>query len=166
MRPVPWQEERQVRALFASLGQMYQLLGNNDPNLVRAGKEQTAMLKSLSTAPAGQTPLGRYVALRFVEPGLDADKSMARLQQELGRPDSLFAAHQLVLDLVSRSGNREQALQVLEVSRGSLGDPPELLPYGVRLNQRAGKRDVASGYAARCAASGNDKLKQRCLEEL
>ena len=68
--------------------------------------------------------------------------------------------------MASRSSNREQALQVLEVSRKSLGDPPELLPYGVRLNRRAGKADAARVYAARCAGSGDDLLKRACQDEM
>ena len=91
---------------------------------------------------------------------------MAGLQKELAQSDSLFAAHQLVLELVSGSSNREQALAMLDVSRKSLGDPPELLPYGVRLNRRAGNVDAARLYASRCAGSGDDRLKQVCQKEL
>ncbi len=166
MRPLPWQQDAQVQALFASVAQVHQLLGSNDPRLVRPGREQAAMLQQLATSPAGSTPLGRYAALRFLEPGLGSRDALPQLQQELQRQDSLFAAHQLALELVSRSGDRDQALQVLEVSRRSLGDPPELLPYGVRLNRRAGNAEAAQVYAVRCAGSGDDRLKRACLEEL
>ena len=101
-----------------------------------------------------------------VEPGLGRDEAMGGLQTELAKPDSLFAAHQLVLEVMSGSSDRKQALAMLDVSRKSLGDPPELLPYGVRLNRRAGEVEAANRYAARCAGSGDDRLKQVCQKEL
>ncbi len=166
MRPLPWKGDRQVQDLFVSLDQVHRLMGENNPKLLSPGREQAAMLKSLRGGPAGDTPLGRYVVLRFLEPGLGRDEAMAGLQKELAQSDSLFAAHQLVLELVSGSSNREQALAMLDVSRKSLGDPPELLPYGVRLNRRAGNVDAARLYASRCAGSGDDRLKQVCQKEL
>ena len=166
MRPLPWKDDRQVQDLFVSLDQVHRLMGENNPKLLSPGREQAAMLKSLRGGPAGDTPLGRYVVLRFLEPGLGRDEAMAGLQKELAQSDSLFAAHQLVLELVSGSSNREQALAMLDVSRKSLGDPPELLPYGVRLNRRAGNVDAARLYASRCAGSGDDRLKQVCQKEL
>ena len=71
--------------------------------------------------------------MRLMESQMDRDKALPVLQGEIGRNDSLFALHQLTLDMASRSSNRAQALQVLETSRKSLGDPPELLPYGCLL---------------------------------
>ena len=165
-RPLPWQGDRQVLDLFTSLDGLHGLVGDNNPKLMAPGREQAAMLKTLRAGAAANTPFGRYVVLRFLEPGLGRDEAMGGLQTELAKPDSLFAAHQLVLEVMSGSSDRKQALAMLDVSRKSLGDPPELLPYGVRLNRRAGEVEAANRYAARCAGSGDDRLKQVCQKEL
>ena len=166
MRILPWQEDRQVNALFTSLAQMHDLLDSNIPPSARADPKQADALKELARSQAGQTPLGRYATLRFQEAALGRKKALPSFQQELERQDSLFVVHQLVLDLVSRSTDREQALQMFDISRSSFNDPPQLLPYGVRMNKRAGKSDAANMYAARCAGSGDDALKRLCMEEL
>lgn len=165
-RPLPWQDNAQMQAMFASITQVHKLLGSNDPRLTRPGSEQSAILQKLVASPAGSTPLGRYATLRFLESGMSSRDALSQLQRELERQDSLFAAHQLVLELISRSSDRDEALQLLEISRKSLGDPPELLPYGVRFNRRAGNADAAQVYAARCAGSGDDRLMRACVEEL
>lgn len=166
MRPLPWNGDGQVDSLWNSLDQLHTLMGTNEPKLMVPGKEQDAMLRSLRNAPAAQTPLGRYVTLRFLEPRMERDKAMAGLQEELARSDSLYLAHELVLDLASRSGDRKQALALFETSRKSLGDPPELLRYGIRMNRRAGNMDAARVYAARCAGTGDDRIKEVCRSEL
>lgn len=164
MRALPWEGDRQVKQLFDSMQLVHRVLGADTGRLTRT--QQDAVLQALVQGPAAETPLVRYTAMRLMESQMDRDKALPVLQQEIGRPDSLFALHQMTLDMASRSGDREQALQVLETSRKSLGDPPELLPYGVRLNRRAGKSDVARAYAARCAGSGDDRLKRACQEEM
>ncbi len=166
MRPLPWQGDPQVQGLFDSMRLVHGVLANDDARIVRAGPQQDTVLRALAQGPAAETPLVRYAVFRLMEPMLDRKESLPVLQRELGRPDSLFALHQMALELASRSSDREQALQVLEISRKSLGDPPELLPYGVRLNRRAGKRDAAQVYATRCSGSGDDRLKRACQEEL
>ena len=166
MRPLPWQEDRQVEALFVSLAQMHDLLGVEVAKSTSADPKQSAALKELARSPAGKTPLGRYVTLRFQQDALGRKQAMPSLQLELERQDSIFAVHRLVLDLVGRSADREQALQMFDISRSSFNDPPQLLPYGVRMNKRAGKSDAANIYAARCAGSGDDVLKRLCMEEL
>lgn len=166
MRPLPWQEDRQVNALFASLAQVHDLLESDVAASARTGPQQAAALKALVHSPAGQTPLGRYAALRLQEAALGRKQTMPSFAQELEKQDSLFVVHQLVLDLMSRSGDREEALRVLNISLSSFDDPPQLLPYGVRINKRAGKPEAANLYAARCAGSGDDALKQLCMVEM
>lgn len=164
MRALSWAGDTQVDAMFASMQLAHQVLAADTARLTRP--QQDAVLRALVRSPAAETPLIRYTAMRLMESQMDRDKALPVLQGEIGRNDSLFALHQLTLDMASRSSNREQALQVLETSRKSLGDPPELLPYGVRLNRRAGKADAARLYAARCAGSGDDRLKRACQDEL
>ena len=166
MRPLPWQEDRQVNALFTSLSQLHDLLDSSVETSANTDPKQAAKLKELARSPAGQTPLGRYATLRFQEAALSRKQALPSFQQELERQDSLFSVHRLVLDLMSKSGDREQALQMFDISRASFNDSPQLLPYGVRMNKRAGKSDAANLYAARCAGSGDDVLKQLCMEEL
>lgn len=164
MRSLPWSGDAEVVAVFEATQLAHDVLAADTTRMPRS--QQDAVLQALVRGPASDTPLVRYTAMRLMEPQMDRDKALPALQGELGRSDSLFALHQLTLDLASRSSNREQALQVLEVSRKSLGDPPELLPYGVRLNRRAGKADAARVYAARCAGSGDDLLKRACQDEM
>lgn len=164
MRPLPWAGDAQVGAMFASMQLAHQVLAADTARLTRA--QQDGVLQALVRSPAAETPLVRYTAMRLMESQMDRDKALPVLQGEIGRNDSLFALHQLTLDMASRSSNRAQALQVLETSRKSLGDPPELLPYGVRLHRRAGDANSARIFAARCAGSGDDRLKRACQEEL
>lgn len=164
MRALPWQGDRGVALLFDTLEIAHRVLGADTTRLNR--NQQEAVLQSLVQGPSADMPLLRYAALRLMEPQMDRDKALPVLQREIDRPDSLFALHQLTLDMASRSGNRELALQVWETSRKSLRDPPELLPYGVRLHRRAGDADSARLLASRCAGSGDDRLKRACQDEL
>lgn len=165
MRPVPWAQDRQVVELFASLDGLHALLADDAALARRSDRAHVDTLMRIARSPAGTTPLGRYTTLRALV-GSGKDAGAAALQQELGQSDSLFIAHQMVLELVSRSGDRQAAVRMLDISRQSLGDPPELLPYGVRLHRRAGNTDVAEMYASRCAGSGDAVLQRACREEL
>ncbi len=163
MRPMPWAGDAQAASLFESIDLVQALIASNDGRLSRPGPEQAAALRRVAASPAGQTPLGRYVMLRYQAPVLGSDEGTAAWQQELTRRDSLFAAHRLVLDLSSRL-RPEPAVGMFETSRQSLDDPPELLPYGIRIHRRAGNAGVADGYAARCRGTGNEALRNACAK--
>ena len=163
MRPLPWASDAAAASLFSSIDLVHALLGNNDARLGRPGREQTAALQRLSGSPAGQTPLGRYVTLRYLASPLGSDAGMAAWHGELTRADSLFAAHRLVLDLSNRL-SVEPAVTMFEASTRSLADPPELLPYGIRIHRRAGNTATAEQYAARCRGSGNELLRDACAK--
>ena len=163
MRPMPWAGDAQAASLFESIDLVQALIASNDGRLSRPGPEQAAALRRVAASPAGQTPLGRYVMLRYQAPVLGSDQGTAAWQQELTRRDSLFAAHRLVLDLSNRL-RPEPAVGMFETSRQSLDDPPELLPYGIRIHRRAGNAGVADGYAARCRGTGNEALRNACAK--
>ena len=165
VRPLPWEENRQVQDLFVALDKAIDLIKNNDETLALPEKEQADVLKELRSSQAAQTPVARYLDMRFVEPGWKKGDAVAAMQKELGRPDSLFAAHRLALDWMSRYGEKSTALEMFEVSRKSLGDPPELLPYGIRFSRKAGDRGRMETFKMRCEASGDDLLIQSCLKE-
>lgn len=161
MRPVPWAADAGAASLFSSIDLVHALLGNNDARLARPGREQMAALQRVSGSPAGQTPLGRYVTLRYLASSLGSEEGAAAWHGELTRADSLFAAHRLVLDLSNRLP-AEPAVRMFETSTRSLADPPELLPYGIRIHRRAGNTAAAEQYAARCRGSGNELLRDAC----
>lgn len=163
MRPAPWSGDGQSVSLFESIDLVQALIASSDGRLMRPGPEQAAALQQVAASPAGQTPLGRYVMLRYLAPAVRSDEGLAAWHQELVRRDSLFAAHQLVLDLAPQLDS-EPAVAMFETSRQSLDDAPELLPYGIRIHRRAGNRSAADQYAARCRGSGNEALRQACAK--
>lgn len=163
MRPLPWAKDAQSNALFTSVDLVQRLLGENDSRLSRPGREQAAALQEVQRSPAGRTALGRYVTLRHTATALGSDAGRAAWRNELARDDSLFAAHRLVLDLSNRM-QAEAAIDMLETSRRSLADPPELLPYGIRIQRRAGNRDAAEALAARCRGASSEGLRKACAE--
>lgn len=163
MRPAPWSRDAGTAALFESIDTVQGLLADRGNALSRPGSDQAAALRQVSASPAGRTPLGRYVLLRYQAPSVSSETGIAAWHQELTRSDSLFAAHRLVLDLSGQLA-REQAVEVFETSRSSLNDPPELFPYGIRIHRRAGNPGTADQYMARCRGSGNEPLRQACAK--
>lgn len=161
MRPVPWHADGQARALFESIDVAQRLLAGEESRLTRPGQAQLQALQQLQASPTGQTPLGRYVLLRHTAHALGDDRHTAAWHQELMRDDSLFAAHRLVLSLAGRL-EPAVAVSMFETSRQSLGDPPDLLPYGIHVHRRAGNASAAQNYAARCQGASNEALRRAC----
>lgn len=160
MRPVPWQGNPQVDALFAAVDAVQQLLAEES---MGSSKATAGVLDQLQASPMGKAALGRYVMLRHEAPSLSRDRDAAAWYQELSREDSLFASHFLVLSQHTRLP-RNAAMTMFETSRKSLGDPPELLPYGIQVYRREGKTETARMYMARCQASADDSLRQVCAK--
>ncbi|WP_435028720.1 M48 family metalloprotease [Xanthomonas cucurbitae] len=161
IRALPWEQQPSVAELFADLEQIQALMQDKARQLRRRDAEPTA-LASLLARPAGQTPLGRYLQLRLNVNFTDDGAALLERQRELARGDSLFIAHQFVLEDADRYRQREHALQLLSISRKSLGDPPELLPYDIRFQRRMGKDDLAKLALARCAGTGDARLRRAC----
>lgn len=161
IRALPWEQQPSVAELFADLEQIQALMQDKARQLRRRDAEATA-LASLLARPAGQTPLGRYLQLRLNVNFTDDGAALLERQRELARGDSLFIAHQFVLEDADRYRQREHALQLLSISRKSLGDPPELLPYDIRFQRRMGKDDLAKLALARCAGTGDARLRRAC----
>ena len=161
MRPVPWHADGQARALFESIDVAQRLLAGEESRLPRPGQAQLQALQQLQARPTGPTPLGRYVLLRHTAHSLGDDRHTAAWHQELTRDDSLFAAHRLVLSLAGRL-EPAVAVSMFETSRQSLGDPPDLLPYGIHVHRRAGNASAAQNYAARCQGASNEALRRAC----
>lgn len=162
-QPLPWDP---AKGVLADLAAAETLLAENGQRLLRPSAEQQVLLRQLATSQAREVPLVRYARLRFQAPEAAREPSLRALALELERDDSLFATHQLVLELLSQRGDREQALVVYQASRRSFNDAPDLIPYGVRLYQRAGKADLARNEVARCVATGDERLAQACQQAL
>ncbi|MCC4587374.1 M48 family metalloprotease [Xanthomonas melonis] len=164
MRALPWRQQPQVADLFADLEQIQTLMEDDAGRQPRRRHAASTALASLLARPAGQTPLGRYLQLRLKEHSSDEGAALLERQRELARDDSLFIAHQFALEAMDRYNQREQALELLAISRKSLGDPPELLPYDIRFQRRMGKDDLAKLALARCAGTGDPRLRRACEE--
>ena len=162
-RSLPWDP---AKGVLADLAAAETLLAENGQRLLRPSAEQQVLLRELATSPAREVPLVRYARLRFQAPEAAREPTLRALALELERADSLFATHQLVLELLSERGDREQALAVYQASRRSFNDAPDLIPYGVRLYQRAGKADLARNEVARCVATGDERLAEACQQAL
>jgi len=163
-RPLPWEGDAVVGQFFDDMDAINKALGDSAQQ--RTQKVDLARLMSMNNRPAAQTPLARYVVLRLYEKQAGRKQALPLLMQELSRDDSLFASHVLVLDDIAPQVDAKQAIQMLEASRTSFGDPPELLPYSIRLYKRAGENQRAQRYQTQCVGSGNDALKQQCLSAL
>lgn len=162
MRDLPWQQQPRVAELFADLEQIQTLMDGEKAQQRRLRLSDQSTVFSLLGRPAGQTPLGRYLKLRIEEKSTNDRERILEREQELARDDSLFIAHQFVLEDVDGYSERERALQLLAISRKSLGDPPELLPYDIRFQRRMGKDDLAKLALARCAGTGDPRLRRAC----
>ncbi|GAA3933262.1 M48 family metallopeptidase [Luteimonas lutimaris] len=159
-RPIPWANDSEVQQLFAGVAAAHATAGalaGQDAN------EAKALAAKASASPAARSPYVRFITTEAQ--GRDPEgRTLAALIQELDSPDSVFALHYLVLDTLTRS-DPEKALAVLDHSRKALDDPPELLPYSVRLNKKAGHKEAANLYLVKCTAYGDRGLAQACQKE-
>lgn len=153
LRALPWSGDASVGRLFADIAHTHQLRDMLDSGATGAARDAALQLQASSLAATPYT--------RFVLANLEPRGQVEALHQEVLRPDSLFTTHMLLLDLLERR-DAEMAVQVLEHSRQLLGDPDDLLPYGVRLYQRTGNATTSAEYRTRCLASGNRHLHTTC----
>ena len=153
LRPLPWDGAQDIAALFAGIAATHEL-----STALRA--DDAGQVQELATqvrqSPAAGIPYARLMLASL--PGRQLEDALG---EEVLRPDSLFTAHVQLLDLLERR-QPDRALQVWQHSRGILGDPNDLLPYGVRLHKRAGNQDDAAILLARCRAAGDRDLAQAC----
>lgn len=153
LRPLPWDGAQDVAALFAGIAATHELsVAVADGDTARA----QALAAQVQQSPAADTPYARLALAS--QPGRALVDALA---EETQRPDSLFTAHTMLLDLLEKR-QPDRALQAWEASRGILGDPDDLLPYGVRLHKRAGNDSDAAVLFARCRASGDRELAKSC----
>lgn len=159
-RPVPWASDKTVQQLFAGVSAAHETA---DALSDRKAREARELAARASASPAARSPYVRFITTQAQ--GKDPEgRTLTALIHELDSPDSVFVLHYLVLDTLARS-DPAQALTVLEHSRTSLGDPPELLPYSVRLNKKAGNKAAVTMYVAKCTAYGDRGLAQACQKE-
>ena len=162
MRAVPWEGDRNVAKLFEGLESAHQLHEAVQKGEVASYPE---LMQAVRASPAASTAYGRYVMLLPQDGGQGKLSSARSMVQELRRDDSLFATHYLVLDLLAEGRHHKDAVQALELSRASLGDPPELLPYAERIYAGAGDKQRASIAHSKCVGTGNQQLQQMCMKD-
>lgn len=159
-RPVPWANAKDVKQLFAGVSAAHSTAAALGANNGRLALEWAA---KASSSPAVRSPYVRLVTTQAQ--GKDPQgKTLATLEREMESPDSVFMLHYLVLDVVERT-DPKRAMAVLERSRRVLADPPELLPYSIRMNKQAGNTPAMTLYVAKCTALGNRGLTQACQSE-
>ncbi len=167
MLPAPWMPGSPGFQYLAVLDRVQQMLVQQDrQRLEVAGRDKQQVLRELAASPVGSSALGRYVQLKFRPYGLKRDQAIGLIEQELHRPDSLFLAHALAMDVISDYESSERALQLHSTSMRTFGDNPEMLRYGVRLYRRAGRSEEALNYLMRCAATGSDSVRMACQREM
>lgn len=162
LRPLPWQGVESVSRLFAGLDTTVELMTALQ---AQDTKQYAPLSKSLRASPAATAPYARYALLNL--PSLQASKSASvrAMRQELDRSDSLYAAHYFALDALENEPDNKEAILALEASRKTLGDPPELLPYSVRIYGKSGDEGRANIYKARCIGAGEDSLAAACSKK-
>lgn len=107
-----------------------------------------------------------YVAMMRRELRLDRlrrDDEAALLSAAVDHPESLFPDH---FEYIRRQARRSVAegLEAAQSSNRALDDPPELLPELIRLNARAGNKNVAAILANKCLALGYRDLVDLCAK--
>lgn len=160
-RPVPWKDRPVASKVFAGIEDVHSLMtamqGNgSDPQINRLASQVRA-------SPVAMTPYARFALLHLYDPTRGKRSAVqTALHTELKRPDSLFTAHFLILDLLSQVGSPEEQVQALELSRSTLGDPPELAPYEVATYKRANNPQKLNQAMARCLGRGHRDLTSLC----
>lgn len=150
LRPIPWSDDPSVAELFAGIARTHELLD-------ALGEEKPGELDELATSVArsraAATPLARYALMQLRGSRDSKGEIVEKLVREISRPDSLFQANVLALELLEEYGSPEQKLAALALSRESLGDPNELVPYAVRFYRQAGNETRATLELSRCMAA-------------
>lgn len=161
LRPLPWAGDRQVVALFDGIDKTHAfiaaLAADDKPRF-------TGLKRDIQGSPVASTPYARYALFQVFDERAGRQKAISDVQTELRRADSLFPTHLLVLDILIRHGGVQEQLAALEQSQESLGDPPELLPYAVRIYSRANDKARAFMAYKRCAGFGDAALQAACGE--
>lgn len=159
MRPLPWAGDAEIARLMAGLDATHRFVGALQAEDTAS---YPAHVRTVRASSAASTPYARYALLQ-VYSARDSRKTAVRdMRAELDRPDSLFASHLLALEVLEEVGSPKDQVAALESSRASLGDPPELLPYAVRIHRRAGDTHAANQALARCLGQGDPALANAC----
>lgn len=159
LRPVPWSGQSQVTRLFEGLEATHQFVA-----AVQAGETDTyaARLRAVKASPAATTAYARYAQLLVYPLSQGKKRSVRDMSAELAREDSLFPAHLLALDVLEEVGSPAEQVAALQVSQKALNEPPELLPYAVRIHRRAGNNAAANQALGACLGQGDTALSNAC----
>lgn len=163
LRPMPWQGDRHIAALFAGIDKTHALVA---ALASRENSRYGTLKMEVQRSPAASMPYARYALLQVYDKRQGTKGAIEELRQELDRPDSLYPTHFLVMDLMSRMGTSKDQVAALEQSRKALGDPPELLPKAVRIYRRAGNQDLALMSYKRCIGFADVQLQAACEEAI
>jgi Zn-dependent protease with chaperone function len=159
LRPLPWHDDSSVLMLFEGVDKTHSFLSalaaDDVPTFSRLAGE-------IKASPVADTAYARYALLQVFSTREGRAKSVAKVSEELVRPDSLFPSHFLVLDLLRQRGSSKEQVAALQQSQKLLGDPPELLPYAVGIHRRAGDRVNMDNAMKRCLGQANNQLIAAC----
>jgi hypothetical protein len=158
-RPLPWQESRQVAAVFQGIDQAQEAFALMGEDKVANASAALALAGKAQAGAARGTPFVRYVHA-LASPDREALAALARENQA---PDSVFQAHLKYLELLEHK-DIKLAVEALAASNRAFNDPPELLPYGIRYNTATGNTPKVLVFMARCTAEGNPQLQEACRQ--
>lgn len=162
-RPVPWEGDAGVAALFAGLDATHRFM----EAVVASDREAWSPLyDQVSSSPAAQTAYARFALMNVFDTGIGKRASVRAMDTELAREDSLFQAHMLALGLIQQMASAAEQVNSLHLSQASLGDPPELLPLAVTIYRRAGDTQRAVAAVMRCRGFGDPNLAFSCERAL
>lgn len=162
LRPLPWAGHAPVAGLFNGLDATHRLVA-----AVNAGENASysERLAAVRASPAATIPYARYAQLLIYPASKNKLTAVRDMGAELAREDSLFAAHLRALETLEDVASPKEQVAALLTSQRNLGDPPELLPYAVRIHRRAGDNLAANQALARCLGQGDTALANACQTE-
>lgn len=156
LSPLPWSGDSHVAGLLAAVEDVNRLAGVLEQNDTASTRSLAAQVRQ---GPASSMAYARQLLLHELRgPTQEWDAAAMR---ELQQPDSLFQTHFMVLGRLADRSSRN-AEEALEISRRSLDDSDELLPYSIRIHRRTGNRDRVAQHVLRCQATGKEGLQQMC----
>lgn len=156
LAPLPWAGDTRVASLLAAVEEVDQLARTLEQN---DAAHAAPLAERVRLGPASSTAYARQLLLHALRsPAREWD---AVAMRELQQPDSLFQTHFMVLDRLA-DRRSQNAVEALEISRQSLDNSDELLPYSIRIHRRSGNREHVDQDALRCRATGKEGLQQMC----
>lgn len=158
-RPLPWQGAHanpQMTAVFRNIAEVRKA----QAALVKKDSEAATMLAAVDP-DIGHSGYADYARLTIETMNGRRRGQVTDVQAAVRRPGSLFQTHYIYLAATEKL-DRKQAVVALEESRAELSDPPELLPYSIRIYRHAGDTNRAALYSLKCQVSGDKALMTQC----